>query len=127
MTMAALPKQPKPNDSTTIRAAWRAEHRAADQARIAGDVDREWEHLERAHILSQPLPVPHVVTHAAMLRYAFRRRDRHEVLGQVFRTLVAAPASATGRYPLGNTGGANVSPTVPMPIPGDLAGILAPA
>ena len=126
MTMAAVPKQSKPNDPNSIRAAWRAEHQAADQARDAGHVDREWEHLERAHILSQPLPGPHVLTHVAMLRYAFRRRDPREIRGQVFRTLGAAPASATGRYPLGNTGGANVSPTAPMPIPSDLAGVLAP-
>jgi hypothetical protein len=51
---------------------------------------------------------------------ALRRRDVHEVLGQVFRLLVAAPGSLTGRYPVGNTGGANVSAFEPMPIPDDL-------
>jgi len=123
----ALPKQPKPSNPTSIRLAWRAEHRAADQARIAGDTAQEWKHLERAHILSQPLPGPHVVTHLAMFRYAVRHRDRREILGQVLRSLVAGPGSATGRYPLGNTGGANVSARAPMPVPEDLAAILASA
>jgi hypothetical protein len=121
----ALPKQPKPRNLTAIRTAWRAEHRAAGQARLAADVAREWKHLERAHVLSQPLLGLHVFTHLAMLRYAVRRRDTREIIGQVLRILVAAPASATRRYPLGNTGGANVSASVQMPIPEDLADILA--
>ena len=37
---------------------------------------------------------------------------------------MAGPGSATGRYPLGNTGRANVSATKPMPIPDDLAELL---
>jgi hypothetical protein len=51
---------------------------------------------------------------------ALRGRDGHEVLGQVFRLLVAAPGSLTGRYPVGNTGGADVSAFEQMPIPDDL-------
>jgi hypothetical protein len=67
---------------------------------------------------------PHVATHLAMLRAAWSRREHHEVLGQMFRLIVAAPGSWTGRYPLGNTGGADVSAFVPMPIPDDLQDIL---
>jgi hypothetical protein len=59
-----------------------------------------------------------------MLRAAWSRRERHEVLGQMFRLMVAAPGSWTGRYPHGNTGGADVSAFVPMPIPDDLQDIL---
>jgi hypothetical protein len=55
-----------------------------------------------------------------MLVAAFRRRDRHEVFGQVFRFVVAGPGSLTGRYPVGNTGSADVSAFEPMPIPEDL-------
>ena len=112
---------------TRRRAAWTAELDAARAARSSGDTSAEWTHLERAHILSQPLPGPHVVTHLAMFRYAVRHRDRREILGQVLRSLVAGPGSATGRYPLGNTGGANVSARAPMPVPEDLAAILASA
>ena len=124
--MPALPKQPKPSNPTSIRLAWRAEHRAADQARIAGDTAQEWKHLERAHILSQPLAGAHVRTHGAMFAAALRRRERKEVVGQTVRLLVAGPGSLTGRYPVGNTGGADVSALAPMPIPDDLREILEP-
>jgi Protein of unknown function (DUF3703) len=107
-----------------LRAAWSEERVAARAARESGDVAAEWKHLERAHILSQPMAGAHVRTHLAMLAYAFRRRDPHEVVGQVLRVIVAAPGSWTGRYPVGNTGGANVSALQPMPVPHDLQAIL---
>jgi hypothetical protein len=44
-----------------------------------------------------------------MFAAALRRRDRHELVGQLFRIIVAAPGSLTGKYPVGNTGGADVS------------------
>ena len=37
------------------------------RARSIGDERGEWKHLERAHILSQPMAGPHVRTHVAML------------------------------------------------------------
>ena len=80
----------------------------------------EWRHLERAHILSQPKAVLHVRTHVAMLAAGIRRHDRREIVGQLLRLLVAGPGSLTGRYPVGNTGGADVSALTPMPIPDDL-------
>jgi hypothetical protein len=61
-----------------------------------------------------------------MLGYAMRHHDRREVVGQVIRLLVAAPGTWTRRYPVGNTGGADVSATQPMPIPEDLQGFLNP-
>jgi hypothetical protein len=103
-----------------LRAAWDAEIDAARSARSAGDTQAEWTHLERAHIVSQPMAVPHVRTHVAMFAVALRRRDRSELVGQVFRILVAAPGSITGKYPVSNTGGADVSPFMPMPVPDDL-------
>ena len=120
----ALPRHPKPDDRWTLRAAWAAEHAAADAARAAGDARAEWARLERAHILSQPLAGAHVRTHVAMLGYGVRHHDRREVLGQVVRTVVAAPGSLTRRYPLGNTGGADVSAVRPMPVPEDLRPLL---
>ncbi|HZA76919.1 MAG TPA: DUF3703 domain-containing protein [Acidimicrobiales bacterium] len=107
-----------------LRAAWSDERAAARSARDRGDVATEWKHLERAHILSQPLAGAHVRTHLAMLAHAFRRRDRHEVVGQLLRVIVAGPGSWTGRYPVGNTGGADVSAFRPMPVPDDLQAIL---
>jgi hypothetical protein len=107
-----------------VRKAWSEELDAARSARRLGDVPGEWRHLERAHILSQPLPVPHIRTHLAMIGGALRRRDRREVAGQLLRLLLAGLGSLTGRYPAGNTGGADVSPFLPMPIPEDLRAIL---
>jgi hypothetical protein len=107
-----------------LRKAWSTEMDAARSARRSGEGDREWHHLERAHILSQPMVGPHVRTHVVMLSTAIRRQDRREVVGQVFRLAVAGPGSVTGRYPLGNTGGADVSAFSPMPIPEDLQAVL---
>jgi hypothetical protein len=107
-----------------LRAAWAVELDAARAARSSGDSSSEWRHLERAHILSQPMAGAHVRTHAALLSTALRRRDRRELIGQLFRIIVAAPGSMTGRYPIGNTGGADVSAFAPMPIPEDLQPLL---
>lgn len=107
-----------------LRAAWTDELDAARRARAAGDRTAEWTHLERAHILSQPMAGVHVRTHVAMFAAAARRHDLHELLGQVFRIVVAAPGSLTGKYPTGNTGGADVSAFAPMPIPSDLQPLL---
>ena len=58
------------------------------------------------------------------LREAASRRDAHEIVGQLLRLVVAAPGSWTGRYPVGNTGGADVSALRPMPVPDDLRAML---
>lgn len=107
--------------------AWSDERDAAGAARRRGDTSAEWQHLERAHILSQPMVVPHLRTHVAMLGAGLRRRDRREVVGQLLRLVVAGPGSLTGRYPVGNTGGADVRALAPMPIPEDLRPYLIPA
>ncbi|MEV0582567.1 DUF3703 domain-containing protein [Nonomuraea sp. NPDC050310] len=104
-----------------VRRAYDEEMRAA---RVAVDDQVRWRHLERAHILSQPWAWPHTVNHVAMFVLAVRQRDRREALGQVVRIVAAAPASALGRYPEGNTGRARVGIREPMPVPADLAGVL---
>ncbi len=117
---------PTPNKQRLI-SGWAEERGAAVRAIRRNDRSQAWIHLERAHILSQPMAGRHVRTHMAMLRFALRSVRPHEVAGQVFRTLVAAPGSWSGRYPLGNTGGANVSAFAPMDIPHDLRSLLAPS
>lgn len=106
--------------ATTLEAAWRIEWRRAEEARDAGDESAEWAHLERAHILSQPRAGLHLRTHVLMLRSAARRGDARELAGQLARLVLAAPGSLSGRYPIGNTGGADVSAFRPMSVPGDL-------
>lgn len=83
-----------------------------------------WPMLEQAHVLGQAYAGPHLRLHWAMLDCGWRQRNAREVVGQIVRLLVAAPASLTGVLPLGNTGGANVPMTQPMPIPADLRAIL---
>jgi len=110
-----------------LRSIWTDEMRAAQTARSNKNDAEAWKRLERAHILSQPSAALHLRTHAAMFGAAVRRRDGHEILGQIFRLLVAGPGSLTGRYPVGNTGGANVNAFKAMPIPDDLQGYLKEA
>ena len=105
-----------------VRSAFEAELASSRNAATSG---ARWRALERAHILSQPWPWPHTRAHAVMFGVAWRERDRREVWGQVVRLLVAAPGSALGRYPEGNTGRASVSLTLPMPVPADLAWLLS--
>jgi hypothetical protein len=107
-----------------LKRAWSVEMEAA---RGSADAAAAWAHLERAHILSQPVAGLHVRTHLAMFRSALTRRDAHELVGQAFRLVVAGPGSLTGRYPVGNTGGADVSAFEPMPIPADLLEVLGAA
>jgi hypothetical protein len=108
-----------------LQKAWVTERTAALAARHAGHPRVEWQHLERAHIVSQPLVGLHVRTHVAMLSAALRRKDLREVLGQTLRLVLAGPGSLTGRFPVGNTGGADVSAFTPMAVPDDLREVLA--
>ena len=107
-----------------LRRAWTQERAEARAARRRSDPVAEWSHLERAHILSQPMALPHVRTHLAMAGFAVRRHDRREIAGQVVRLMLAAPGSLSGRYPIGNTGGADVSAFKPMAVPDDLRALL---
>jgi hypothetical protein len=110
-----------------IRGRIRTNLIAARSARRSGDPGRCWPLLEDAHVLSQPWAWPHVRVHAAMLAAGWRARDSREVRGQLLRLLAGGPASAVGKYPVGNTGRANVSAIEPMPIRPDLAEMLARA
>jgi len=76
-------------------------------------------HLERAHILGQSYLIPHTKSHWWMLKVGFTKGDVREVVGQVTR-IIASIIFTRIWVPLGNTGGANVSPIKPMEIPKDL-------
>lgn len=79
-----------------------------------------WQHLERAHILGQPYPYQHSEVHWFMLQYGFKIKDWKEIRGQILRLFVGGVKSFVGKVPVGNTGGANVPPLLPMEIPTDL-------
>lgn len=107
-----------------IKGAVELEWQRADSAVADGDLGTAFAHLERAHILSQRLTLMHVRTHMAMLRIGWRRRDLRELFGQMTR-IVAATLFSRIWVPIGNTGGGNVSPFRPMPVPEDLNAVLS--
>lgn len=110
---------------TKVRNAMDVELSRACALERDGDVEAAWRALERAHILSQRWALPHLRVHAAMLGTAWRSGDGREIAGQVFRLLLAGPGSLLDRAPLGNTGRSNVGAFTPMPLPDDLAALLA--
>ena len=94
------------------------------EMRMQGNVEGEFYHLERAHVLGQASTLEHVRVHMLMLAWGFRNHRAREVAGQAVRILGAALFTSVGLVPSGNTGGSNVSPFKPMPIPEDLKAIL---
>ncbi|MDP3393330.1 DUF3703 domain-containing protein [Sediminibacterium sp.] len=83
-----------------------------------------WRHLERAHILAQPYPCQHTTVHWRMFLFGIKVKNWKEVMGQIPRLLVGGIKSFVGNIPVGNTGGANVPPLLPMEIAKDLAEII---
>lgn len=104
-----------------------SELRAAEDAERAGDATLAFRHLERAHVLGQPSTREHVRVHLRMLRWGMRTRNVREIFGQLLRIVGAATKTALGLVPTGNTGGSNVSAVRPMPVPEDLARLIARA
>ncbi len=111
--------------SSALTSFVHAELAQAVQCEKSGDMDAAFSYLERAHILSQYSTRQHVAVHGAMFEWAWKRRDYREMFGQVIRLAGAATKTALGFIPTGNTGGTNVSPIKPMPVPDDLAKIIA--
>lgn len=104
-----------------------AYQRELENARLAWSkrsLNEAFTHLERAHVLGQRQFLPHMQVHLWMLRIGWARRDVREVAGQVARLFLTPLGHMTGRLPLGNTGGANVSAFQPMPITPELEALL---
>jgi len=101
------------------RRAYLDELARAEQATRDGRHAEAFAHLERAHIISQRHPGSHTYVHWRMWLLGFKRGDRRELLGQPMRMLAALTKSLVW-VPKGNTGGANVNPLQPMPVPDDL-------
>jgi hypothetical protein len=112
--------------SRSIRPHVNRELAAAQAADAAGNARDAFGHLERAHVLGQACTVEHVRTHVHMLLWALRHQEPRELLGQLLRIAGAATKTIVW-VPVGNTGGANVSPVRPMPVPDELARIIAAA
>jgi Protein of unknown function (DUF3703) len=101
-----------------------AEMEQAHRLMVAGESDMAFRHLERAHVLGQSSTLHHVRVHCAMLRWGVAQRRPIECLGQVMRIVGAATKTALGWVPAGNTGGTDVSPFKPLPLPPDLASLI---
>jgi hypothetical protein len=106
-----------------LRAAYEAELLAASRAAAGGNTEQAFQHLARAHILSQRFTWRHVRVHWLMLKLGAAVGDSREVFGQMSR-IVAATFFSRIWVPAGNTGRANVSAVQPMTIPDDLRALL---
>ena len=60
--------------------------------------------LEKAHLISQPLALPHFIVHWEMLKLALRFKQWREFFGQIPRLFLAMPGSWLGKAPKGNVG-----------------------
>ncbi len=109
---------------TPVRPHYEAELRKSEEARMRGDKQLEWHHLERAHILGQRWPREHNAVHWRMLVFGFRTKNTREIIGQLPRLILGGVKSFVGTVPIGNTGGADVPAMRTMPLPQDLSALL---
>ncbi len=103
-----------------LKDAYNKELGLYDVALANNDFTNAWHHLERSHIIGQSYPIEHTYSHWLMLKLGFMQRNVKEVFGQIIRLIVGGWKSFINYVPLGNTGGANVSPLKSMPIPNDI-------
>ena len=113
--------------SDSIKPYVQQEVEQSQQHRVAGDINKEFECLENAHVIGQGSTYYHVYVHWKMLQWGIRYRNIKEVLGQLLRIVGAATKTAIGFVPHGNTGGSNVNPFQRMPIQPRLATIISQA
>jgi Protein of unknown function (DUF3703) len=112
-------------DRRKLKERFEQEITFALDAERRGELEAAFAHLERAHILGQRWLTRHLRAHYHMLRLARAANDRHEINGQIQRIAGTPLAWIIGWVPKGNSGGANVSPLLPMPLPADMAADLA--
>jgi len=107
-----------------LKAAYNLELDEAMRCYTVNELDSAFYHLERAHILGQRFIIPHTKSHWWMLKIGIKNQDFKQVFGQITR-MIASVIFSKIWVPLGNTGGVNVNPMKPMPIPQDLKAILS--
>lgn len=102
-----------------LKVAFEREITLAKIAYNNSDYDQSFKHLENAHILGQKYIIPHTKSHWWMLKIGWVRCDARELIGQAFR-IIASVIFSRIWVPKGNSGGADVNPLKPMPIPDEL-------
>ena len=80
------------------------------------NLQKAWQHLEKAHVIGQAYPYEHSYVHWKMLLFGIHIKNGKEILGQIPRLVFGGVKSFVGTIPVGNTGGANVPPLRPLPI-----------
>lgn len=108
---------------TELKAALEQAFSEGRKALAGHDLDAAYAWLERAHILSQRMPLRHAWSHWLMLCAGWQARDWREVAGQLPR-IPAALLFSRLWVPLGNTGRARVSAFQPMPLSEELKRLL---
>lgn len=111
----------------TLQQAFEQEVEAARSLWAQRQFQAAFSRLENAHVLGQRRFLWHAKVHLWMLRVGWAQKDAREVRGQLWRLFLTPLGHLTGRLPLGNTGGANVSAFAPMPIPTELQAMLGSA
>lgn len=96
----------------------------AEELLAAGDLERAFGHLERAHVIGQTFVGAHTRSHWLMLKLEIRRRRIAAAFGQVVRLVLGVIGSAVGVVPVGNTGGSDISMFKRLPIAPDLQAII---
>jgi hypothetical protein len=99
-----------------IRPYVEVEFEKANAQLQSGDAAQAFMHLENAHVLGQESTYLHVKSHVRMLKWSITQKNYSEFLAQVIRIIGAATKTAIGLVPIGNTGGANISPFKSMPL-----------
>ncbi|WP_447802039.1 DUF3703 domain-containing protein [Pseudomonas serbica] len=97
--------------------------REAELAERDSDFQAAYSWLERAHILTQRIPLAHTKSHWLMLKLGLLTKDWREVVGQLPR-IVAALLFSRIWVPVGNTGRARISALSVMPLSTDLEELL---
>ena len=90
----------------------------------AGDLERAFRQLERAHVIGQTSVGAHAKAHWLMLVLEIRRRRVAATFGQAVRLILGVIGSAVGVVPIGNTGGTDISMFKRLPIAPDLKEII---
>ena len=93
----------------------------------AGELQRAWHHLERAHIIGQLYSYHHSYVHWKMLLFGIHIKDAKEIAGQIPRLVIGGVKSFVGKIPVGNTGGANIPPLKSLPVSDELLSIFKKA
>lgn len=99
-----------------LKYAFQQEMTTAKAHYCQGEFKKCFYHLERAHILGQSFVIPHTIAHWWMLKLGMKTADVKEISGQILR-IIASVIFSRIWVPKGNTGGVNVSPIKPMPLP----------